>query len=293
MKIYDKIYSKIDNAIKYVFLSDDGLAIEATYINKNDGKYIICLPTQTSCKIGCRFCHITDIASQIKLRNIESSEIVEMTNLIYDNLDLQSESKPLLISFMGCGEPILNNKNLVDAIIELSSNYKLIRFALATSIPKFATDNFNQLILDVKENNINLKIHLSLHYTNDAIRNDWMPNGLNILDSIELLNKYKKETGNIIEIHYTLIDGVNNKEEDVDRLIEMFKNSDVLIKFLFFNEKELLDFHVSPFDKNSNIMSKLNSNGIRTEYYLPPALDIGGSCGQLLKEYYLKFNRCD
>mgnify|MGYP002507802886 CR=1 FL=1 len=292
MEIYKKIHSKIDKSIKYVFLSEDKLAIEATYIDKDDGKNIICLPTQTSCSIGCKFCHITDIAEGIKLRNIKSNEIVDMTHLIYNNLNLSLNPKTLLLSFMGCGEPILNSANLVNAMTELQEFYSeipLIRFALATSIPYFAVHNFNQIVKGVKENNINLKIHLSLHYTDDETREEWMPKSLNITDSISLLKYYQTQTGNKVEIHYTLIDGVNNKEENIEQLILLLKGENIPIKFLFFNEKDI-NYHASPDSKNSKIINELTCNNIQVEYYLPPALDIGGSCGQLLKEYYIQFN---
>jgi 23S rRNA (adenine2503-C2)-methyltransferase len=294
LKIYKKIHSKTSNAIKYIFFADNNLVIEATYIDKSDGKNIICLPSQTSCLMGCKFCHITDISKEIRLRNITHNEIDNMTDIIYNDLNLSNDPKTLLLSFMGCGEPILNVNELVKAMTSIANTYTelpLVRFALATSLPKMAVDNFNKLINEVILHKINLKVHLSLHYTNDEIRQSWMPNSLNIIDSVKLLHRYQKETGNKVEIHYTLIDEVNNNEEDIEQLVKMFKGKNMPIKFIFFNEKDLLDFHASPKDKNIHIISQLQENGIETEYYIPPALDIGGSCGQLLKEYYLKFNK--
>lgn len=37
-------------------------------------------------------------------------------------------------------------------------------------------------------------------------------------------------------------------------------------------------------------MKVLNNNNVNTEYYIPPARDIGGSCGQILVEEYLEHN---
>ena len=115
MQLHKKIKSKIDDSIKYIlFTETDNLVVEATFIDKHDGKNIICLPTQTSCCMNCRFCHITDIASKIILRNLTETEITETVNYIFDNLGL-SKDKMLLISFMGCGEPLLNVKNLINS----------------------------------------------------------------------------------------------------------------------------------------------------------------------------------
>lgn len=38
MKLLNKIYSTLDNTIKYIFQTDDGIVVEMVYINKNDGK---------------------------------------------------------------------------------------------------------------------------------------------------------------------------------------------------------------------------------------------------------------
>jgi 23S rRNA (adenine2503-C2)-methyltransferase len=113
LETLDKIKSQNDNTIKYIFKTDDGLIIEMSYINKNDGKNIICVPTQTSCKMKCKFCHITDVTDKLINRNLKSSEILQGINYIYDELKLCTDPKVLLISYMGCGEPLLNYQEVV------------------------------------------------------------------------------------------------------------------------------------------------------------------------------------
>ena len=56
MKVLNKIKSKKDNAYKYIFLLDNNLIVEATFIDKGDGKYIICMTNQTGCIMKCKFC---------------------------------------------------------------------------------------------------------------------------------------------------------------------------------------------------------------------------------------------
>ena len=131
--------------------------------------------------------------------------------------------RPLLISYMGCGEPLLNYKQVKDSMILLRDTYQtikvpLIRFAIATSLPEFAWINFFNLTNEIHKEKLPVKIHLSLHYTIDSIRKDWMPNSLSILPSLVALEYYKKITNNSVEIHYTLIDGVNDTERDAIRI---------------------------------------------------------------------------
>jgi len=67
------VNSTIDNTRKYIFYTEDKLVIEFSYINKNDGKDIICIPSQSFCNLGCKFCHTSDFIGVIKNRNLSYS----------------------------------------------------------------------------------------------------------------------------------------------------------------------------------------------------------------------------
>lgn len=291
MDLYKKIKSNIDDSIKYMlFTEQDNLVVEATFIDKHDGKNIICLPTQTSCCMKCKFCHITDISEKVVLRNLTSVEIISIINYIFNDLNLSSE-KMLLVSFMGCGEPLLNVENLIHSMIYLTERYDKIRFAVATSMPKNVGKKFNDFLDGVIKNKLNVKLHLSLHYTNDSDRREWMPKSENIATSLKNIKSYRKQTNNDVEIHYTLIDGVNDREQDINFLIHNFKASNICIKFIRYNSKDTVDSKETPIDKVNKIIKILNQNEVQTEYYTPPARDIGGSCGQILTKEYLKYNK--
>lgn len=71
MKFLKLIKSTEDNTIKYIFKLDDTLdnfLVEFSYINKNDGKDIICVPSQTMCNLACKFCHTTDYIGKMKTK---------------------------------------------------------------------------------------------------------------------------------------------------------------------------------------------------------------------------------
>ena len=298
MRLLEKIFSKADKTIKFIFLTEDNLVIELSYINKDDGKDIICVPSQTSCKMRCKFCHITEATDKLVNRNLKSPELVEAVNFVYNDLKLGANPKVLLISYMGCGEPILNYDNIVSNMIDLRSIYQdvkvpLIRFAIATSLPRAAHLNFFRLTDEINKHKLPVKVHLSLHYTIDLIRKEWMPHSLDILPSIVALEFYKKMTKNSVEIHYTLIDNVNDTEQDAILLTEMLKNRGIPVKFLFYNEKSTLEFHASSREKLKIFRNYFEKNGIDHEYYIPPGLDVGASCGQFLMDYYYKYNIID
>lgn len=297
MEFLEKVFSKTDNAIKYVWKSDDNKIIELTYINKDDGKDIICIPSQTMCNMGCKFCHTTEYIGKIKCRNLTEMELVGPMEYVICDLRLYENKRTLLISIMGCGEPLYNIDNIVEMMDvfkkHAEKNFKIpdVRYDIATCIPKNKWENFFKLTKLIKEKNLPVKIYLSLHYTIDSIRKDWMPLSLDIIPSISAIDFYKKVTNNDVVIHYTLIDGVNDTEQDAILLSSFLKGKDIYVKFLHFNEKETLDYHASNIDRIKTFKKHLEVNNIEYEYYTPPAIDIGGSCGQFLLETYEKYEK--
>jgi 23S rRNA (adenine2503-C2)-methyltransferase len=291
MNFIKKVFSQKDNTVKYIFKTLDNLIVEFSYINKDDGKDIICLPSQTMCNIGCKFCHTTEYIGKIKTRNLSYTEIIYGTEYILSDLNIYKQHKTLLISVMGCGEPILNVENLITTMKYMKTNFEAngvsyVRFAIATSIPKHDAEEFFKLTFLIFEHNLPVKIHLSLHYTIDIIRKDWMKKSLDIIPSLSAVDFYKKLTGNAVEIHYALIDGVNDTEQDAILLSNFLKDKNMNVKFLFYNEKESIDYHASNKEKISIFRKYLDKYSIVHEYYIPPGLDIGASCGQFLMDYY-------
>lgn len=166
--------------------------------------------------------------------------------------------------------------------------FSYVRFAIATSIPKSKWINFYKLVEGIKKNNLPVKLHLSLHYTMDIQRKEWMPSSLDIMSSLSAVDFYKKLTKNPVEIHYTLIEGVNDTEQDAILLSTFLKDKDFNVKFLFYNEKPSIDFHASSKEKLKIFKRYFDKYNIEHEYYIPPGLDIGASCGQFLMDQYIK-----
>lgn len=278
--------SKQDKTKKYIFKLHDGLIMEATYIDNGSDKDIICVSCQTMCTMKCKFCHLTDLIGTIKTRNISPEAILEGVNYINDDLSLRDNNRPLLVSFMGSGEPILNVDGCVKSMIMIKEQYKHSRFGMATILPKKSTNEFFRLTNLVKKYNLDLKMHLSLHFTEDGLRNEWMPNALDIKSSISALEFYKNFTKNLVEIHYTLIEDRNNFDEDINKLMKLVSNKDINVKFLHYKERKTIEDKVPDTSKILNVVNTFKQEGLDAEFYNPPGEDIGSSCGQFLLEKY-------
>lgn len=291
MLLIKKVESKRDNVIKYVFKHHLGGILEFSYINKNDGKDIICVPCQYMCVLGCKFCHCTDYIGAINPAIISWEEIVEGVQYIVSDLNLRENGKTLLVSFMGLGEPMFNHDQVILAIRSLYNqwifNNKNIRFAIATCLPECKWPEFFDFTKRIAKMEAPVKLHFSLHYPYNTVRKEWMPNAWDIEPSLLACRLYNLITSNPVEIHYTLIDGVNDSIADASKLAQLLKNYNFTVKFLYFNEKESLEHKRSSYETYEAFGRVLDVYNIKHEYYIPPGLDIGASCGQFIIEEYL------
>ena len=281
MELKEIIKSEIDKTIKYIFEINKQV-IEFSYIDNGTGKDIICVPCQTMCNMSCTFCHLTDYVGKIPLKDLSRHEIIEGVEHIINDLGLGNRT--ILISYMGCGEPMDNIGAVHGSMVELDNDYDNIRFGMATMLPKSRWEEFFKLAKWIKDGKINLKVHLSLHFNSDELRKKWMPAALEIKPSIDALNFYKSLTGNDIEVHYTIMDGINDSDEDMYSL-EMSLNAGTTIKFMMFSEKENLDAKRTSKARINEIKNYLVGTGHTVEYYEPPGNDIGASCGQFLTNF--------
>ena len=278
VKIENKILSSDNKNIKYIFTHSSSIPLEVSLIRKNDGKDIICLPTQTNCKMGCQFCHLTGVDSPTK--NLEWREMATLVDKIFE--DSPPIEPTLLISYMGAGEPLLNIENVIASMLAIQhwkSYYKNIKFAISTIIPNLF--GFGYLAHNVKYHNLPVKLHWSMHATSFYTRKSLMPAAKENNVAINCLRAYKALTNQNVEIHYTLIDGINDTDEDINNIAKLILPQDG------FNFK-LLKFAPradNPQKSSLNIVNfkkSLETLGYQVEVYSPPGEDIQAACGQFM-----------
>lgn len=289
MKLLTTIKSKIDKTVKFIFLMDDTLIMEMAYIDNNTGKDIICVSSQSACAMGCKLCHTTDYIGKLKVRNFTAEEITGGVRWVCNEMNLHLNTRMLLISYMGCGEPMLNVAHIVDSMIALRGMFSKIRFAIATMLPETHWVQFFTLTQAVREYALPVKIHLSLHSALEDCRGTLIPRALPIEPSIKALQFYQAATGNAVELHYALIKDVNDSHNDLTALFYLLHKSKIPIKFMPYNEKTTSVWKKG--DILADYIELLIENGISHEFYTPPGLDVGASCGQFLFDYYVKYNK--
>jgi len=298
-----------DGSIKSVFKSTNGGVIEMTLIN-NKSYDVLCVPTHHFCNLGCKMCHLTNNKLNKCMVPIESTEFIEAVLKSVcnqnpeKNYDRRTNKKDLLISFMGVGEPLLNQSLIKqvfenEKVIKYLLHYNNISYAVATMLP--SGELFEKFTKMINENNIPLKVHFSLHNPDDNQRFEIIPSSsIKICDALKLLkfyantlqnNKHIMQNYNLfhrnsipIEIHYTLIKDVNDGENELSKMLMLLSRYSIPIKFLTFNPKEDMQISDNQSHWISTIKTELPSLVVKT--YSPPGKQIGSSCGEFTKHYY-------
>lgn len=297
---YFKDYS--DNTIKGVYQVNNSKIIEMSMLYNKLDKDVICVPTHYYCNLGCKMCHLTN--SKI-VKPMLRIKIDEFMNCILDILGKYKTSKrKLLISFMGVGEPLLNLELIEDVYNHENDiktlGYDSISYAISTMMPN---DNILKLSKMVNELNMPLKVHFSLHSPIDEIRKKIIPSSkIKVEDALNLLllysynlrnnkiimNNYRMfHVDNIpIEIHYTLINNINDSDKELNKLIRLLKEYNIPIKFISFNPIGQL----AKSSKEDDWIKKILENipNLKVKKYSPPGREVGSSCGEFTKHYYLK-----
>ena len=287
-----------DGTIKNVYKWDNKI-IEISNLFNNNNRDVVCVPTHNFCSLGWKMCHLTNNKLNKKMNPICFDDFIDC---LLDSLKYFDNKENLLISFMGVGEPQLNlelikNVFLNEDIIKKKFKYKNIGYSISTMMP---FNNIDELINIVLSNNIPLKLHFSLHSPIDEKRNELIPaTKVSVKKAFGLLSTYRKllnqnetikqeyskfhDNYDFTEIHYTLIDNVNDSDEELNMLYDLLSIYKIPIKFISFNPKDDLKRSA----KEELWIKKLSEiNGLIVKRYSPPGREVGSSCGEFTKHYY-------
>lgn len=290
-----------DGSLKSVFELGNKKIIEMTLLFNKEKMDVVCCPTHHFCNLGCKMCHLTNNKLNKTMNAIGVDAFLEA--LIKTLSKNRTDKKNLLISFMGVGEPLLNLP-LIEGIyrredeIKKQLGYNEISYALATMMPN---NNLKKLTEIVNDLNIPLKVHFSLHTPIDEDRKELIPStrvsveeALNYLTEYrnviqkndKIMEKYIKfhRTNDPVEIHYTLIDKVNDGNKELTSICKILEKYKIAIKFIRFNPKDTLTKSKKEDLWIKTIKQKVPNLRIKT--YSPPGRQIGSSCGEFTKHYY-------
>ena len=265
-----------DGTQKFLFRLHDGNLIETVLMNHDYG-YSVCVTTEVGCNMGCSFCAS---GMKKKLRNLETSEIVLQIMMVSKLADVRVSH----VVVMGIGEPFDNYDNVINFL-------KIINHPLGLEIgARHITVSTCGLVPKIYEYaNFDLQVNLaiSLHASNDEIRNQIMP--INKAYPIALLIKaityYIEKTNRRVTLEYILLKGINDSYECAMELCDLVHGLNVYVNLIPYNEVLEKPYKRSTPDDMRVFFDTLKKRRINVQLRKEQGGDIDAACGQLRSKH--------
>jgi len=243
----------------------DGQAIESVLLPRD----ALCVSTQVGCAVGCVFCMT---GREGLARHLGSAEIVAQVALARS---LRPVTK---VQFMGMGESAHNMDNVLDAIDLLGTEGAIGHKNLV-----FSTVGDRRVFERLPRGNVKPALALSLHSTHAELRATLLPRAPRIdpAELVELGERYARATHYPIQYQWTLLEGVNDGDEELDRIAEMLRGKYAVMNFIPWNAVTGLPFKRPSRERAVTMVRTLLQRGILAKLRNSAGQDIDGGCGQL------------
>ena len=268
--------SKIDGTKKFLFGLSDGNLVESVWMKYKHGNSV-CISSQVGCRMGCRFCASTLDGLE---RNLLPSEMLEQ---VYAITRLTGERVSNVV-VMGTGEPLDNYENLLRFIQLLTDENGL---HISQRNVTVSTCGIVPRIYSLAGEKLQITLALSLHAPEDEKRRSLMPvaNRYSIRELMEACRYYLEQTGRRITFEYSLAAGVNDSDEDAQKLAALAGPLNCHVNLIPVNPVKERDYAQSDRERVRAFRQKLEQNRVNATVRREMGRDIDGACGQLRRKH--------
>lgn len=272
----DVVQHSVDGTIKNGVKLHDGLTVESVLI-PTETRTTACVSSQVGCSLNCEFCATAKLK---RMRNLEVAEIVDQVALI-DKQSRENFGRPLSnIVFMGMGEPMMNYKNVVDAIRKITEPEGL---GMSPRRITVSTSGIPKMIKMLADEDLKVKLALSLHSAIEETRNEIMPfsEKFPLTEIMESLQYWYRKTSSVITFEYCVWGGINDDDAHIKALIKYCKKVPSKVNLIQYNPIGEGKFdHRNP-EAEERYLRELQKAGITVMVRKSRGGDIDAACGQL------------
>jgi len=254
-----------DGSARLLVALSDGRTVESVLLPPHG----VCVSTQIGCAVGCAFCMTGRDGLQ---RQLGSAEIVAQVVLARSRRTVRK------VVFMGMGEPAHNLDNVLDAIHVLGT-----LGAIGHKDLVFSTVGDRRVFARLPEGPVKPALALSLHSTFAQRRAELLPRAARIdpAELVELGEGYARATGYPIQYQWTLLDGINDGDDELDRIVGLLAGKYAVMNLIPYNTVAGFGFRRPPLERAESMARRLCARGILTKLRQSAGQDIDGGCGQL------------
>jgi len=272
----DQMQRSSDGTVKNAVKLHDGLTVESVLI-PTKSRTTACVSSQVGCSLDCRFCATSRLK---RMRNLNPDEIYDQVVAI-DNESRLYFDRPLSnIVFMGMGEPLMNYNNVLKSIDKITSEDGL---GMSPKRITVSTSGVPKMIKKMADDGVKFNLAVSLHSAIDEIRTSIMPfnETFPLEDLRQALEYWYAKTKNRITYEYVVWEGINDKRQDVEALVEFCKFAPSKVNLIEYNPIDDGEFQQAGSKAIDMYVDILEANRITVTVRRSRGKDIDAACGQL------------
>lgn len=263
---------------KWLFRAHDGAAIESVLMGYPK-RATLCISSQAGCALACTFCATGQYGFE---RHLEAGEIV--AQVAYAQAFLRQIGMPGVpdhvtnIVFMGMGEPLANYDRMRESLrrmIEvMGMSARSITVSTVGIIP-----GINRLADEPWP----VYLAISLHAADDDLRTSLVPINKRypIADLEKAAWNYFEKKGRRLSIEWTMIDGVNDTEDQAVKLAAIAKRLRAHVNLIALNPTPLSTEKASSRPSIRKFADAVESRDVNVTIRDTRGRDIDAACGQL------------
>ncbi len=264
-----------DGTVKYRVGLAAGGAAECVYMAQG-ARVTLCVSSQVGCALACEFC----LTGRMGLaRHLDAGEIVGQVAGVARDRGLGT--RPFNVVFMGMGEPLHNYDGVVAAVRLLADpgGFGLSRRRITVS-----TAGMAPAIERLATEAVRPRLAVSLNATTDETRDRLMP--INRRYPLERLlaacRQWVERTRERFTFEYVLLRGVNDGDDDVERLAAIARRHRAKVNLIPFNAVPgWLPYLPPPDERVVEIRDRLLARRAPASIRWSRGRDARAACGQL------------
>ena len=254
-----------DGTIKLLLELQDGKKVETVAMPVG----ACCVSSQVGCAVGCKFCASGLFGVE---RNLTTDEIVEQV------VHARRLMRIGRVVFMGMGEPSHNLDNVLAAVRRLKDE-ALISARRQT----LSTIGSVSAIERVRAASVRPCLALSLHTADEDKRRELLPRAHKdpLRDIVAAADAYGRDIGTPVQFEWTLLRGVNDRDEDIEQLCDLLDGVRGYVNFIVYNPVEGLPFEAPDRARIVEMTRAVKARGILAKIRDSSGPDVQAACGQL------------
>ncbi len=302
LELVDEAHAR-DGTVKALMRTHDGRPVEAVLMrypappasraksstqatSRVVGRRSLCLSSQSGCPLTCTFC----ATGAMKFgRNLTASEILDQalhfrrllrtagrrTTSSGRGAGCPAEDSPDHVVFMGMGEPMMNLDNVLQAcrrLPDVGVTHRRTAISTVGWIPG---------IDRLAETDMPIRLALSLHAADDALRSEIMPvnERYPLADVLAACRRFHAAKRRLVFVEYVMLAGVNDRYEQAVALAKVLDPKIFKVNLIPYNPTGSYDG--SGPDAIAAFRAVLEEHGLRATVRLTRGRDIAAACGQL------------